>query len=112
MSFYCENCEERGEAAETECESLRSRLAEREAQIKRWQDSSGCVGTFCKADILLDRNRELLTERALLVTRAENAEAALVEIQTEIDAVLREALRHDTRPDLRAAIEAHLARTL
>ena len=36
-----------------------ARLAEREAQIKRWQDSSGCVGTFCKADILLDRNREL-----------------------------------------------------
>jgi len=33
MSFYCENCEERGEAAESEIDRLRRELAEAQRRV-------------------------------------------------------------------------------
>jgi len=56
------------------------------AKVGEWQSSAGCVGTFCKADILLARNEELRAEVERLRQELEFEKEAYISFKINISA--------------------------
>jgi hypothetical protein len=100
MSEFGDTYEERAHNAETAVATLRSRLAdaEREARVlvvamadkcgapDNWKPLPDAAGMITQISNMVAGLRE---ERAPIVTRAENAEAALVEAESDRDAAFR-----------------------
>jgi chromosome segregation ATPase len=63
---YWEERAEKSEADLTTAEKIilhhKEQIAALRESIARWQNSAGCIGTFCKADLLLERNAKLKVE--------------------------------------------------